>query len=34
MYAGAPTQPAFTPNLIGKRKNSLLAIRCNGFESV
>jgi len=34
MYAGAPTQPAFTPNLIRKRKNSLLAIRCNGFESV
>ena len=34
MYAGAPTQPAFTPNLIGKRKNRLLEIRCIGFESV
>ena len=34
MCAGAPTKPASTPNLMSKRKNSLLATLCNGFESV
>ena len=34
MCAGAQTEPAFTPNLIIKRTNSLIATLCNGFESV